>query len=181
MRTLTVVQFTSGTADMRSQVGHRVRKMGAVVVFGATIAETLLSDNKRTSSIDLKKMVGWDEEKNTYSSHVTLLYGEGSGTRLERAFRSETLMKVSCFTITNIDTHSYFRLNQALRVILFGPSSLNEGSITTMRDTLGKLWGVKEVSAGAMATTATVVCESVNTSPIPLFTCDLGSMGSFGR
>jgi len=130
--------FISGMADLRSQLGHKIRKQASLAVFGPTIAQTLLDDNSRAECLELKKMVGWDEEKNAYTSCVPLLYSEGDGPRRERAFRSEVLMR-------------------ALRVILFGPSSLNEGNTTSTRETYGKLWGVKAVTAGAMATAATVV------------------------
>jgi len=146
-------------ADIRSQIGHRVRKQAALGIFGPTIAVIIHDDNMRTENTELKQMVGWDAEKNTYSSHVPLLYGEGSGPRTERAFRSQVLMRVSP-TLLLTTPYLTFTLFQALRVILFGPSSLNEGSLIVTRDTYGKLWGVKTVTAGAMATAATVVRKS---------------------
>ncbi|KAK0489600.1 hypothetical protein EDD18DRAFT_1359488 [Armillaria luteobubalina] len=79
------------------------------------------------------QLLGYDTEKKVYTSLPPILWPDGvRGIDNRYLFRNETLMKI-------------------LTVTLFGSASLKEGKANKKKPTNGILWGMNEVTPGAIA------------------------------
>ncbi|PBK84235.1 hypothetical protein ARMGADRAFT_1037361 [Armillaria gallica] len=102
-------------------------------VFGTMVPSASEQGFDTFEDLTCQQLLGYDTEKKVYTSLPPILWPDGvRGIDNRFLFRSETLMKI-------------------LTVTLFGSASLREGKAIKKKPTNGILWGMNEVTPGAIA------------------------------
>ncbi|KDQ18490.1 hypothetical protein BOTBODRAFT_171322 [Botryobasidium botryosum FD-172 SS1] len=135
--------FTQGMQCQRSTTAHRIR-----YVVGATIFKCDPTDitqaKKRRSTPRWDQLLGLDPASKAYDPLPPVLYADDSGAGTDEDAEAARLFRSSYITRT-------------LSCILNGPSSITrEGKVNTPR-VCAKIWGVEELTPGAIAFAAIMV------------------------
>ncbi|KDQ17041.1 hypothetical protein BOTBODRAFT_43159 [Botryobasidium botryosum FD-172 SS1] len=142
-------KFTQGMQCQRSTTAHRIR-----YVVGATIFKCDPTDitqaKKRRSTPRWDQLLGLDPASKAYDPLPPVLYTDDSGAGTNEDAEAARLFRSSY--ITRIGHHA-----RTLSCIFNGPSSITrEGKVNTPR-VCAKIWGVEELTPGAIAFAAIMV------------------------
>ncbi|KAK0460785.1 hypothetical protein IW261DRAFT_1428840 [Armillaria novae-zelandiae] len=132
-------RFIKCTSDGHSTFIGRIKNECFRNIFGSMIPSSLEKGFDVAKDPTCQRLLGYDAEKRTYSSLPPILWPDAVRDDDNRyIFRSETLMKI-------------------LTATFFGSASLKEDTAIKKKPTNGILWGMNEITPGAIAFAAIMV------------------------
>ncbi|KAK0482014.1 hypothetical protein EDD18DRAFT_1112815 [Armillaria luteobubalina] len=132
--------FAKCASDGRSTFISCIKNDCFRIVFGSMVPSASEQGFDAFEDLTCQQLLGYDTKKKVYTSLPPILWPDGMrGTDNRYLFRNETLMKI-------------------LTVTLFGLASLKEAKANKKKPTNGILWGMNEVTPGAIAFTAIMAC-----------------------
>jgi hypothetical protein len=145
-------QFLDALAGERNQTTKRVKDHGALAL--NLDANSFKAGVDRTTDCEILRLLQDPMASNSSSIWSNVLF---HGTvRNARPFMNERLPVVSLQLILLV-VHDLRHSLQLTKLILFGKASSIEKPSTGKRPSKAHLWGVKKITAGIIATTATYV------------------------
>ncbi|KAK0218428.1 hypothetical protein EDD85DRAFT_797558 [Armillaria nabsnona] len=133
-------RFIKCASDGRSTFVGRIKHDCFRTVFGSMVPSASEQGFDMFKDLTCQQLLGYDAEKKVYTSLPPILWPDGvRGIDNRFLFRSETLMKI-------------------LTVTLFGSASLRESKAIKKKPTNRILWGMNEVTPGAIAFAAIMAC-----------------------
>ncbi|KAK0471473.1 hypothetical protein IW261DRAFT_1571983 [Armillaria novae-zelandiae] len=133
-------RFIKCTSDGHSTFIGRIKNECFCNVFGSMIPSSLEKGFDAAKDPTCQRLLGYDAEKRTYSSLPPILWPDAMRDDDNRyIFRSETLMKI-------------------LTATFFGSASLKEDTAIKKKPTNRILWGMNEITPGAIMFTAIMAC-----------------------
>ncbi|KAK0478042.1 hypothetical protein EDD18DRAFT_1114372 [Armillaria luteobubalina] len=128
-----IFQTQESIDNSRSTFISRIKNDCFRIVFGSMVPSASEQGFDMFKDLTCQQLLGYDTEKKVYTSLPPILWPDGMrGTDNHYLFRNETLMKI-------------------LTVTLFGSASLKEAKANKKKPTNGILWGMNEVTPGAIA------------------------------
>ncbi|KAK0490116.1 hypothetical protein EDD18DRAFT_1358753 [Armillaria luteobubalina] len=126
-------RFAKCASDSCSTFISRIKNDCFRIVFGSMVPSASEQGFDVFEDLTCQQLLGYDMEKKVYTSLPPILWPDGMrGINNRYLFRNETLMKI-------------------LTVTLFSSASLKEGKTNKKKPTNRILWGMNEVTPGAIA------------------------------